>query len=249
MSGVAASSLRRFSPRARARARIVCFPHAGGSANFYLPLARALSPQIDVWAVQYPGRQDRYAEPSVDDIGTLADRIVTALRLPADLPVAFFGHSMGAVLAFEVARRWQGRGHVLGALFASGHRAPSISRAGEHVHLRDDGGLIAEIRTLNGTDVRVFDDDELLQIVLPALRSDYRAIETYRYVDGPPLDCPIVALVGADDPHTTVDEARAWARHTSAEFGLRVFPGGHFYLVEQAAAVTEAVSGYLKSRR
>lgn len=233
--------LRRYHPAPEAGLELVCFPHAGGSATFYQPVARALSPEIDVSVVQYPGRQDRHDEPGVDDIRTLADRIVAVLRPPADRPVAFFGHSMGAVLAFEVARRWQGRGHGLGALFASGRRAPSTSRPEERVHLLDDAGLIAEIRALNGTDARIFDEAELLRMILPALRSDYRAIETYRYADGPPLDCPIVALVGADDPHTTLAEARAWARHTSSDFDLRVFPGGHFYLVEQAPAVTEVL--------
>lgn len=220
-----------------AAARLVCFPHAGGSASFYFPVSAALSPVADVVAVQYPGRQDRHTEKGIESIAELADRAADALRAHDDgLPLTFFGHSMGAVLAFEVARRLERDGRAPTHVFASGRRAPSSFRP-ENVHQRDDDGVIAEMRKLSGTDPRVLGDEEVLRMVLPAIRSDYTAIEKYRAEAGAQVGSPITVLVGDDDPRTTLDEARAWEPHTMGTFSLRVFSGGHFYLTEHAQEV------------
>ncbi|MFF7638607.1 thioesterase II family protein [Kitasatospora sp. NPDC008050] len=233
--------LRRFHPAEPSKVRLVCFPHAGGSASFYFPVSAALSPGFDVLAVQYPGRQDRRLEPCVDDIPALADQIFRATDSWADGPLALFGHSMGAVLAFEVARRIEREFGVTPVrLFASGRRAPSCTRD-EKVHLRDDDGIVRELQQLSGTDARVLGDEELLRMVLPALRSDYRAIETYRCDDGAAVACPVTVLTGDADPRTSMDEARAWREHTSGEFDLEVFPGGHFFLAAQQAAVLKVI--------
>lgn len=234
---------RRFHPAPEAAHRLVCFPHAGGSASFYLPVAAALSPHVDVLAVQYPGRQDRRSEPLIDDIGTLADRIHEVLRGWADRPLTFFGHSMGAVVAFEVARRFERYGGGPVRLFASGRRAPSRYR-NENVHRRDDEGIIAEVKAMSGTDSRLLGDEELIRMILPALRGDYRAVETYRCEPGATVRSPITALVGDSDSKTSLDEAQDWEKHTTGEFGLRVFPGGHFYLSSRAADVLEVLSGH-----
>lgn len=204
------------------------FPHAGGSASFYFPVSQALSPQVDVLAVQYPGRQDRHAERCIEDIGELADRIAVELRPWSGRSLAFFGHSMGAVLAFEVARRLENEPV---RLFASGRRAPCVHRD-ERVHLRDDDGLVAELREMSGTAPWVLGDEELLRMILPATRSDYRAVETYQCAPGTRVNCPITVLTGDADPKVTVDEAKQWSEHTTGETDLRVFPGGHFYLAE-----------------
>ncbi|MET7685504.1 alpha/beta fold hydrolase [Streptomyces sp. NPDC005423] len=237
--------IRRFHPAPQAAHRLVCFPHAGGSASFYFPVARALSPGADVLAVQYPGRQDRRHEPCLDSIGALADAVVTELEGWLDRPVTFFGHSMGASLAFEVARRLQARGTVLHGLFASGRRAPSTVRD-ERVHLLDDDALIEDISRLSGTDTQVLGDPEILRMILPSIRADYRAAETYRYTPGPPLSCPLFALTGDDDPQVTLAEADAWGEHTSGAFEVRVFPGGHFYLNSQAPQVIQALAAHLR---
>ncbi|GAB2792033.1 alpha/beta fold hydrolase [Streptomyces chlorus] len=236
--------VRRYHPAPQAPARLVCFPHAGGSATFYFPVSRALSPSVDVLAIQYPGRQDRHTEPCVDDMAMLADLVTDELGPWLDRPVALFGHSMGATLAYEVARRLEAAGTTLLGLFASGRGAPSRQRD-ERAHLATDDRLLAELRKLSGTEARMLDDQELVRMILPAVRSDYRAVETYRHRPGPPLRCPVLALVGDADPKATIDEVRSWAEHTTGPFALRVFPGGHFYLNDQAPAVLAALSSHI----
>lgn len=227
---------RRYHPARSAAARLVCLPHAGGSATFFHPVSATLSPRVDVVAIQYPGRQDRRNEPAIDDLAELADRIHGILRRQDDLPVTLFGHSMGALVGFEVTRRLEADGCGPVRLYASGRRAPSTRRA-EAVHLRDDAGILAEIRRMDGTASSVLGDEEMMRAALPALRADYRATETYTCPPDVTVGCAITALVGDSDPKTTVDEARAWSRHTSGPFDLRVLTGGHFYLTSQADKV------------
>ncbi|MEU4240830.1 alpha/beta fold hydrolase [Actinoplanes sp. NPDC026619] len=233
----------RFHPGAVTRPRLVCFPHAGGSASFYFPLSRALSASIEVLAVQYPGRQDRRAERPVEDLPELAGRIEAALAGTEPRPTAFFGHSMGALVAFELARRL-GPGAAPQMLFASGRRAPSSARR-TAVHLLDDDGVLAEVRKLSGTDARVLQDKELMRTVLPAIRADYRAAETYACPPDATVGCPITALTGDRDPHVTRAEAEGWARHTGAAFALRVLPGGHFFLTACQDQIVETVTRQL----
>ncbi|OLZ59426.1 thioesterase [Streptomyces sp. IMTB 2501] len=238
--------IRRFHPAQGAPARLLCLPHAGGSAPFYFPVSQALSPGLDVLAVQYPGRQDRHTEPCIESLPELADALIEQVLPWTDRPLALFGHSMGASLAFELALRLERRGTVPLVVFASGRRAPSRHRD-ETVHLRDDAGLVAELRALSGTDARVFGDEELLRMVLPAIRSDYKAAETYRHTARARLAAPIHVHVGTDDPKATLDEARAWGEHTESEFEMHVYPGGHFYLNNHAPRVISAISQQISS--
>ncbi|MBE1876186.1 thioesterase II family protein [Myceligenerans pegani] len=222
---------RRFAPEAEGRLRLLCFPHAGGAASTYSTLSRALAPHLDVLSVQYPGRQDRRNEPLVAEIEDLAARI--ADRLP-DGPYAFFGHSMGAVVAYEVARLLADTGPV--RMFVSGRAAPSVPNS-RFVHRMDDRGLISDVRFLRGMGSSVLDDPDVLAMVLPVLRADYTAIETYRWTPGPPLEVPVTVLVGDEDPLVDARQARAWEEHTTGELTLRPYPGGHFYLEDQPQRV------------
>jgi surfactin synthase thioesterase subunit len=242
--------LRRYQPTTTATARLVCFPHAGGAASFFHPMAPAFAPAVDVVSLQYPGRQDRRREPCVDNLATLADAVTAELApcLADGLPTVFFGHSMGATLAFEVAWRLERRGSGPATLVASGRRAPSTSRH-EHAHLGDDDALIEEIRRLDGTDAALLADDEILRMSLPAIRGDYTAIETYRCDPERRIDAAITVLTGDADPKTTVDEARGWERHTTGAFRLVVLPGGHFYLVNQQPAVIREITTDLDRSR
>jgi pyochelin biosynthetic protein PchC len=232
--------IRRYHPASPTAPVVVCLPHAGGSASFYFPLSRALAPELDVALIQYPGRQERRAERPISDLDRLADRLFDVVAPLGDRPVTLFGHSMGALLAYELACRLEDAGIGPRALVVSGRRAPSRHRD-ERVHTYSDERLLAEIRMLSGTDAGLLDDAEVVRMVLPALRADYRAVERHRYRPRPPLAVPILALTGDADPRVDVEEARAWAEHTCDHFELRVFPGGHFYLVEHQDAVITAI--------
>lgn len=240
-TAVAGDWVRRFHPAPDAAVRLICFPHAGGSASYYFPVSRALSPRVEVLAIQYPGRQDRRLEPCVDNVRQLADLVVPELLPFTDRPVALFGHSLGATLAFEVALRLEAAGAPPLWLFASGRRAPSRSRP-ERNHELPDELLVANLQRLSGTDAQVLEDPEMLKMILPAVRADYRAAELYRYRSGPLLSCPVLAMIGDQDAEVTTEEAEAWASHTAGGFGLRVFPGGHFYLNEHATAVLKEIN-------
>jgi pyochelin biosynthesis protein PchC len=236
---------RRFRAAPQARARLICFPHAGGSATSCFPFAQALTPGTDVLAVQYPGRQERRSEPPLDSIELLADALTRELLPCADRPLVFFGHSMGAIIAYETALRFEAAGVPVAHLVASGRRAPSRYRP-ETVHLRGDEGILTELRVLRGTDSALLDDPEMQALILPALRTDYRAIETYRHAPDLRLErTPVTALTGDADPRTTIDEARSWSAHTAAAFDLRVLPGDHFFALSRPEAVVPVLAGLL----
>ncbi|MFD8705600.1 thioesterase II family protein [Kitasatospora sp. NPDC059648] len=246
-SRTTAAWVRRFHPSPDAPVRLVLFPHAGGSASYYYPLSQALAPDTEVLALQYPGRQDRRAEKCIDNLPELADRAYEAVLPWLDGQFAFFGHSMGSVLAFEVAQRLRrDRGDLPLWLFASGYPAPSRLPSGT-VHLRDQAGVVRELTEVGGTDPQWLEDQDMLDAILPAIRGDYRAIETHTWVPEAPLDCPLTMLVGDDDPHTSLDQAAAWQNHTTGKFALRIFPGGHFYLDEHRDAVVDTVAGTLRA--
>lgn len=247
--------LARFHPCAEPAARLVCLPHAGGSASYYFALSLALSPEVEVLAAQYPGRQNRLREGFAGSVEELVDGVYAALPQSsvsegsADVPLALFGHSMGALLAFELARRLRRDGapaplHV----FVSGRRAPSRGRD-ERLHALDDAALLEVLRENGGTHDAVLADPELRALFLPIIRNDYRLTESYRYVPGPALDCPITVLTGDSDPAVTPDEAAAWREHTGGAFDLRVYSGGHFYLEDHQAELTDLLRTELVKNR
>jgi pyochelin biosynthesis protein PchC len=235
--------LRCYKERPGARLRLICFPYASGSATFYRPWAAALPADLELIAVQYPGRLDRVGEPCVTDMDTMVETIAEVLPGALDRPFALFGHSMGGAIAYEVAHRLRARYGVEPVrLFVSGRQAPQFHEPGEKYRDSDDV-LWAELARLGGTSEEALAHRELRSLLMPTLRGDYQLIETYRPAAREPLRCPITALVGTHDPEVPVDWAAGWAEHTTAGMTLKVFPGNHFYLVDEGAAVLAEVAG------
>ncbi|MFE5011880.1 thioesterase II family protein [Streptomyces sp. NPDC056696] len=232
--------LRRFhtTPDPAARpVQVVCLPHAGGAAGYFVPLSAELATTGDVLAVQYPGRQDRWHEPAVDDLHELSAQVATVLEQALDeRPLILFGHSMGALVAYEVARRLNPA-----RLYVSGCPAPSRGVAGEG-NITDDAGLLADLAELGGTDSELLSDPAVLELILPALRADYRAVRTYQWRPGPEPVCPLTVLTGDQDPRTPADAVQDWKRHGTGEHRFHEYEGSHFYLTEHTRQVARLIA-------
>ncbi|MDG9701517.1 alpha/beta fold hydrolase [Streptomyces sp. DH37] len=228
----------------RPAAHVVFFPQAGGAATFYIPFARHLPERFDVSAVQYPGRQERLGEPFVTTVEGMADRAASSLRRYADrtTPLVLFGHSMGASVAFETAVRLAAEGApALRHLVVSGRSAPSVP-LDDQVYRGTDQEILDHLVELGGTDAEIIRDPDLVALFMPAVRNDYRAVGLYRPLAHATVDVPVLCLTGDQDPRVTPEGAAAWKEHTSADFLLRTFPGGHFFLTEHREAVARLVS-------
>ncbi|GAA5703089.1 thioesterase [Streptomyces avermitilis] len=238
--------LRRYPARSggRPRLRLVCFPHAGGNAQLYHGWPARLPSDLELLAVCYPGRQERLAEPCVTDMATLADAVTDALLPHLDVPLALFGHSMGSTVAYETALRLRARhGVVPRRLMVSARSAPHRARP-SGLYLRTDDELVAGVRRLGDLGSQAYDIPELRELLLPALRADYRLIESYRPATPPePVASPVTAYLGRSDPGCDRDSVLAWSELSSAgDFALRTYPGDHFYLAQREAELVADVS-------
>jgi pyochelin biosynthesis protein PchC len=231
MSGVTrpTSSIwwRQAVPRPDATATLLCFPPAGAGASTFRGWAARL-PRVDVLGVQYPGRQDRFGEPCAEAMAELADPLAAAVAAELTGPVAFFGHSMGAVVAYEVARRLPAE-FDLARLVVSAHAAPTAPRT-SRPEADTDEAVLAYLRGLGGANVAMLDDPDLRELTLPMVRADLRLLGRYEHAAGPPLTCPVTAVVGRSDHTTSAVDAAGWAARSTGPFDLVALPGGHFYL-------------------
>ncbi|WP_031079859.1 thioesterase II family protein [Streptomyces sp. NRRL S-118] len=209
--------------------RLVCFPHAGGAASFYRPWARYADPSTELLAVQYPGRENRFREPLVPAMDPLASAVAAELLALPPLPTVFFGHSMGAAVAYETLLRLEGAGAVHVTRLCVSGRSPDDA-AGPAI--RTDDEIVEAVMSLGGTHAAVLDDPDMRELLLPVLRNDYHLIDGYRRpADAPPLHADVHALTGDRDPRVTPAEAAGWGALTSGAFTLTVLEGDHFYLV------------------
>ncbi len=205
-----------------------------------------LLPGVEVCPVQLPGRETRLAEPPCSEMPALVQALAPALRPHLDRPFALLGHSLGALVAFELARelrRQQAPPPV--HLFVLGHSAPHIAAGCAPVHRLPDDEFVAEVRRMGGTPDEVLAHAELRALMLPILRADFALSEGYRYADAPPLACPITALGGLADEHVSRERLQGWQMQTSATFSLHMLPGGHFFLHSARPLVLELVARQL----
>ncbi|MEV0056189.1 alpha/beta fold hydrolase [Saccharopolyspora shandongensis] len=236
------SALRCYDPRPAARVRLFCMPHAGGAASFFRPWSSSLPPEVEVCAIQYPGREDRWNVPAYGAMPELVEDVVAGIRERLDRPFVLFGHSLGATVAYETAQALRcGLGRKASHLVVSAKEPPQHHRA-DDFHQRSDDELCAELARLMPDHADVLASPEVRSLLLPTVRADYRVNETYRQVGSPPLlDCPITALCAADDTETTVTEVQGWRQLTRERCNVVVLPGDHFYLVPRRNAVLQTI--------
>lgn len=231
-----------------ARSRLFCLPFAGGGASAYRTWSRELPSHVQLVPVQLPGRENRLSEKSFTSTTTLVPELVAAMRPFLDRPFAIFGHSMGALLAFEATRALRRQSLPMPAhLFLSSHRAPQLPDLGTKVHRLEGQAFIDELRALGGTPEEVLAHEELMQIAGPILRADFQLCETYAYTPEPPLDVPLAVYGGSDDPTVTRAALEAWREQTTDAMTLRLFPGHHLYLQQARGELLQTLSAELRT--
>lgn len=234
--------LERYAGHGVARLRMFCFPHAGGSARNYRGWAERLGPGVEICAVQLPGRERRLSEPGLRRVDHAVDSLLPVLRPHLDLPFVLFGHSMGSLLAYETARGLAANGRASPlALFVSGRRAPHLPSRRRNLHDLPRDELLTEIQALNGTPPEVFAHQDLVDLMLPTLRSDLELVETYAQLPGSPLSCPVIAMSGERDVDVTPEDLAGWQAVTSGQFKTLLFDGHHFYLNDPQTGFMDAL--------
>jgi surfactin synthase thioesterase subunit len=213
--------------------RLFCLPHAGGGATAFRTWNAALPPSVQVCPVLLPGRETRRSEPAYHDFSELADAIARELQPWLDIPYAVFGHSMGSLLAFEWVRRLRREGRPMPVwLFLSGRRAPDSAPDGSPLlHPLPDPEFLERLTALyQGIPQEILREPELMDLFLPILRADIAVVESYRFQEDDPLDCPLTVFAGSKDASVNWDQLLAWNRQTRGRFAAEILPGGHFYL-------------------
>lgn len=236
----------RFTQRPAARVRLLCIPHAGGGASAFRLWATHSPAHVDVIVAQLPGRESRLRDRPLTSIDAMVEELIPGIVAQPPLPFAILGHSMGAVIAYEIAQALRDRG--LDApfhLFVSGSKPPGFRDALPQMHGMPDDQLVSEIdRRYGGIPAVVREQHDLMELLLPMLRADITALETYTRPDHRPLDCPITAFAGTRDPRATPEAVNGWRTETRSRFDARAFDGDHFFVgPHREAILSEIVSG------
>ena len=235
-------------PNPDASLRLFCFPFAGGGASIFRSWAALLPASIEMYAVQLPGRETRMREPRFTSVKELVPELMSALLPALDMPFVFFGHSMGALISFELARALRRAGNTnLQHLFVSARSAPQVVGSEETLHHLPTPELIDKLRQLGGTPDAILQNPELQEMILPILRSDLALNERYVYTPEPPLDVPISAFGGTQDPRVRQEDVAQWSAQTSKTFSLRMVAGDHFFLNANPSAILQPMQQDLRT--
>jgi medium-chain acyl-[acyl-carrier-protein] hydrolase len=219
--------------------RLFCFPYAGGSAGIFRTWGKELSSVAHVCPVQLPGRGERINEPAFTGLTRLIEALVTALAPSLHSPFAFFGHSMGALIAFELARKLRSEhGPLPVHIFASGRRAPQIPQDRLTYNL-GEADFDDELKRLGGTGNEVAANPEIMQLMKPLLRADFQLCQEYKYTHQFPLQIPFTVMGGSDDPDVKIEHLNAWREQTTGDFAVSMLPGDHFFIRSANAALLE----------
>lgn len=233
-------------PNPQANLRLFCFPYAGGGALSFRTWPNGLSTTIEVCAVELPGRGTRMRLAPFTQLESLVEALAQALLPNLNKPFALFGHSMGGLVSFELARLLRRKYGLLPVhLFVSGRRAPQVPDLDPPIHALPEPAFLDELRRYNGTPEAVLENKELMQLLLPILRADFAVLETYVYTTEPPLGCPITAFGGLQDCKVSCDHLEAWRNQTSASFSLQMLPGDHFFLNSAQALLLQSLTQHL----
>jgi medium-chain acyl-[acyl-carrier-protein] hydrolase len=232
-----------FRPDTQSKLRLFCFPHAGGGPQAYSKWKQTLPASVELGLVQFPGRGSRFNEPLATSLPNLVASLARGLKPYFDKPFAFFGHSLGALLAFELARQVRKEFGILPLhLFASGRGAPRKPPLLPAIHALPKNEFVEELRHFNGTPKEVLETPELLELLVPILRADFSMNETYEYRPEPLLTTPITAFGGLQDSSTNQEVLEAWKEETTSGFSLVMFPGDHFFLHSPRVPFTSVLS-------
>ena len=234
-------------PRPQALLRLFCFPYAGGSDLIFGDWNNGLPQSVEIHCLQLPGRRKRFHEAAVTHMKPLVREIAQAIIPRLERPFAFFGHSMGAVIAFELAHMLRRENGLEPAhLFVSARTAPHMPERMPPTYNLPEDEFINELHRLNGTPKEVLDHGELLNLMIPILRSDFELIQTYQYTLAPPLGCPLTVFGGLNDLDVTLEELEGWRNHTTHSFEMIRFPGDHFFLHTDQPLLLQSLSRRLE---
>jgi medium-chain acyl-[acyl-carrier-protein] hydrolase len=218
-------------PNPHAETRLFFFPYAGGGPAVFSKWSNNLPSNIEARLAHYPGRGSRYNEPAIKELAVLVERIFQAIQPLLDKPFVFFGHSLGGLVAFELARTLrQNNLPQPTTLFISACGAPHLADPHQPLHNLPDAQFLASLKELNGIPAELLNQPEVMQLLMPTLRADFEVIETYQFIKTSPLDCPIIVFGGLNDPRVSRERLEGWAMHTNSHFESKYFPGDHFFM-------------------
>jgi medium-chain acyl-[acyl-carrier-protein] hydrolase len=238
--------LLRFSKSASPSLRLFCFPFAGSSASIFRPWIDSLPAEVEVLAVQLPGRENRLREPCMREMEDIVQCLDDEIGSYLEPPFVLFGHSLGTLIAYQLLQRLERSGRSTAELFvASGGPAPHTCSAPDAPRRLTQNQILADLQRISGSHSELLNDPEVLALLLPMLQADFEIYANYRYREAPPLRCPIIALRGAADAYITHGSQAEWKQHTNGQFSFHTLPGRHLFMVDSSMALLALLNAYL----